>query len=234
MPHHTRARKIAETGSGREILCLLVAVAGIFIVVPGTALRADDFQGATHIMPFDEDTIAYSKTLETGSVARLQERIDKGALKLQHDAAYGYLLAVLKELRVSTNSQMLVFSKTSFQRERIAPKTPRSIFFNDEVYIGFIPGAPLMEVSTADPKLGAVFYTLNQAESEKPRFVRNDQCLECHASAKTMGVPGHLVRSFTTDENGVVDLNSGTSQVNHRTPLAERWGGWYVTGRHGG
>jgi len=234
MPHHTKARTIAETGSGREILCLLVAVAGIFIVVPGTALRADDFQGATHIMPFDEDTIAYSKTPETGSVARLQERIDRGALKLQHDAAYGYLLAVLKELRVSTNSQMLVFSKTSFQRERIAPKTPRSIFFNDEVYIGFIPGAPLMEVSTADPKLGAVFYTLNQAEAEKPRFVRNDQCLECHASAKTMGVPGHLVRSFTTDENGVVDLNSGTSQVNHRTPLAERWGGWYVTGRHGG
>jgi len=28
-------------------------------------------------------------------------------------------------------------------------------------------------------------------------------------------------------------LNSGTSLVNHRTPLAERWGGWYVTGTHG-
>src|SRR5262249_359136 len=66
-----------------------------------------------------------------------------------------------------------------------------------------------------------------------PRFVRTDQCLECHASAKSMGVPGHLVRSFGTDESGVVDLSTGTSLVNHRTPLAERWGGWYVTGTHG-
>jgi hypothetical protein len=48
-----------------------------------------------------------------------------------------------------------------------------------------------------------------------------------------MGVPGHLVRSFATDDNGVIDLNSGTSLVNHRTPFEERWGGWYVSGTHG-
>jgi hypothetical protein len=90
-----------------------------------------------------------------------------------------------------------------------------------------------MEVSTADPKLGGVFYTLEQNPVDRPKFVRNDQCLECHASAKSMGVPGHLIRSFAVDESGVVDLNSGTSLVNHRTPLAERWGGWYVTGTHG-
>src|SRR5688572_14478216 len=128
---------------------------------------------------------------------------------------------------------MLVFSKTSFQRERISPRTPRALFFNDDVYVGFIPGSPLMEVSTADPKLGGVFYTLDQSRMDTPRFVRTDQCLECHASAKSMGVPGHLVRSFATDEEGVVDLNSGISPVSHRTPLSERWGGWYVTGTHG-
>ena len=27
--------------------------------------------------------------------------------------------------------------------------------------------------------------------------------------------------------------DSGSSLVNHRTPLEERWGGWYVTGVHG-
>src|SRR5205085_481656 len=125
----------------------------------------------------------------------LQERIDAGEVKLNYDAAYGYLLSVLREFKVSTNSQMLVFSKTSFQRERISPQSPRALFLGDDVYIGFIPGAPLLEVSTADPKLGGVFYTLDQTPKPKPRFVRNDQCLECHASAKTMGVPGHLVRS---------------------------------------
>ncbi len=198
-----------------------------------SAARADDFQGATHMVPFDEDTLHYSQTHASGPVARLQDRIDQGTVKLKHDDAYGYLLSVLAELKVSTNSQMLVGSKTSFQRERISPKSPRALFFNDDVYIGFIPGAPLMELSMADPKLGGVFYTLEQRPMDKPKFVRNDQCLECHASAKSMGVPGHLVRSFAVDENGVVDLSSGTSLVNHRTLLEERWGGWYVTGTHG-
>lgn len=192
-----------------------------------------DFQGSTHLMPFDEDTIQYSKTPAADAVARLQERIDRGLVQFKFDKERGYLPALLDELRIPSSSQMLVFSKTSFQRERIGPKTPRALYFNDEIYVGFIPGSPLMEVSAVDPKLGGVFYTLEQRETVKPRFVRNDQCLECHASAKSMGVPGHLVRSFATDEHGVVDLNSGTSQVNHRTPLAERWGGWYVTGEHG-
>ena len=78
-----------------------------------------------------------------------------------------------------------------------------------------------------------MLFRSDQSRTDKPRFVRTDQCLECHASAKSMGVPGHLVRSFATDEEGVVDLNNGISPVNHRTPLSERWGGWYVTGTHG-
>jgi len=194
---------------------------------------ADDFQGATHLMPFDEGTINYSKAKDTSPIARLQERLDQGAATLAYDEEHGYLPALLRALKIQTNSQMLVFSKTSFQRERITPKTPRALYFNDDVYVGFIPGAPLVEISAADPKLGGVFYTLDQKKVERPKLARTDQCLECHASAKSMGVPGHLVRSFATDESGIVDLTSGTSQVNHRTPFAERWGGWYVTGTHG-
>jgi hypothetical protein len=207
-------------------------LSGAIVFVAGSML-ADDFQGATHLMPFDEETINYSKATDESPVSRLQKRLDRGEAKLAFDEQLGYLPSVLAALGIRTNSQMLVFSKTSFQRERISPKSPRALFFNDDVYIGFIPGAPLMEVSAADPKLGGVFYTLAQSRTERPKFLRNDQCLECHASAKSMGVPGHLVRSFATDESGVVDLASGTSLVNHRTPIEERWGGWYVTGTHG-
>src|SRR6185295_19053598 len=91
----------------------------------GAAL-GDDFQGSTHMMPFEEDTIAYSKTPDSGPVARLQRRIESGEVKLKHQAAYGYLLSVLDELKVPKSSQMLVFSKTSFQRERISPRNPRA------------------------------------------------------------------------------------------------------------
>ena len=185
------------------------------------------------MMPFEEDTIAYNTGEASGPIARLQQRIDEGKVKLKHRAAYGYLLSVLDELKVPKSSQMLVFSRTSFQRERISPSNPRALFFADDVYIGYVPGSPMLEISAVDPKLGGVFYTLDQTPAEKPRFVRTDQCLECHASGKTMGVPGHLVRSFETDESGVVDLKSGVSLVNHRTPFAERWGGWYVSGTHG-
>jgi hypothetical protein len=220
--NRTTSRTVARRG------CLLCCAGSLLVSVA----RAD-FQGATHMMPFDEEAINYSKVPATGAVARLEERISQGDVKFIYDKQYGYLPSLLDALKIPRSSQMLVFSKTSFQRERISPHNPRALFFNDDAYIGFIPGAPMLEISVADPNLGGVFYTLDQDANAQPRFVRNDHCLECHASAKTMGVPGHLVRSFATDEDGVVDLNSGISLVNHRTPFAERWGGWYVTGQHG-
>jgi hypothetical protein len=225
-----RAETHESSGWRRRSLPLLL---GCLLAAIALQSLADDFQGATHLMPFDEGTINYSKTPDGSAIARLQERLDRGAARLAHDERFGYLPALLAALKIQSNSQMLVFSKTSFQRERITPKAPRAIYFNDDVYVGFVQGSSLLEISAVDPKLGGVFYTLDQKKSERPKFVRTDQCLECHASAKSMGVPGHLVRSFATDETGVVDLSSGTSQVNHRTPFAERWGGWYVTGTHG-
>jgi len=183
--------------------------------------------------PFDEDTIGYSKATVDDPITKLQQAIDTGKVRLDYETEHGYLRSVLNALDIPVSSQVLVFSKTSFQRDLISPKTPRALFFNDDVYIGFIPGSPMLEISTADKKLGGIFYTLKQNAEAPVKFARTDQCLECHASAKSMGVPGHLVRSFVTYESGSVDLASGVSQVNHRTPIEERWGGWYVTGKHG-
>lgn len=221
-----RQRAIVRSVSSRFV----VAFAGVCLF--SLSARAD-FQGATHMMPFEEDAIGYAQTPASGPIARLAEQLTKGQVQLEYDPAFGYLPGVLKHLEVPEDSQLLVFSKTSMQREHISPKNPRALFFNDSVYVGFIPGAPLLELSEVDPKLGAVFYTLEQKAVDRPRFIRTDQCLECHASSKSMGVPGHLVRSFVTRENGAVELTTGISPITHRTPLAERWGGWYVTGSHG-
>jgi hypothetical protein len=193
-----------------------------------------DFQGSTHLMPYDEDALGYAKIADTSAIAQLQAKIERGEVTLQKDSRFGYLLSILQELKVPPASQMLVFSKTSFQRERIGPANPRALFFNEGVYVGYVPGSHILEFTSVDPKLGAVFYTFDQEEKGRPKFVRTDNCTECHASARTMGVPGHLVRSFQTDESGMVDLLTGVDPVNHRTPLADRWGGWYVTGQHGG
>lgn len=224
--------KTAFTSSPRRLRSLWKGGLALGLGFP-LFLAGQDFQGSTQMVPFDEEMFQYGKAEPHDPIAKLQKRINNGELKLPFDEKFGYLPALLKELKVPASSQMLVFSKTSLQRYHIRPKNPRAIFYNDDAYVGYIPSAPLMELTGIDPKLGGVFYALEQKPVEKPQFVRNNQCLECHAGAKTMGVPGHLIRSFITDKDGEVDLLSGVSLISHRTPLADRWGGWYVSGTHG-
>ena len=50
------------------------------IILAAVSVTADDFQGSTHITPFDEDTIAYSKSETDGPIPRLQKRIEKGEI----------------------------------------------------------------------------------------------------------------------------------------------------------
>ncbi|MBI2924662.1 MAG: hypothetical protein HYY24_03035 [Verrucomicrobia bacterium] len=207
--------------------------AALSLLALGAALCARAAPSAIAQTPFGDGLADYSKTEDTSSVARLQQRLDQGEARLGFNPFYGYLLDVLNELKVSPCSQLLVFSRSSAQREAISTTTTRAVYFNEQTYITWIPGSPTLEISAVDPKLGAVFYTLEQKETRQPRFTRSDRCLECHTAAVTSGVPGFLVRSLVTDEHGVPDLNRGLSLVTHATPLAERWGGWYVCGAPG-
>lgn len=206
-----------------------------FLVLIGLAgpLAAEDFQGATHRLPYDEAAINYSAQTPTDRIAKLQARIASGEVKLKWDEQFGWLPALLNELKIPKSSQMLVFSQTSLQRRAINPRNPRAIFYSDDVYIGYIPHAPMMEISTVDPKLGGIFYSLDQTPQEKPSFVRNQDCVQCHVSGRTLGVPGHFVRSLQTDGGGEIKTGTDTGDVTHCTPLADRWGGWYVSGQHG-
>ena len=182
----------------------------------------------------ENSSINYSKSEATDPVAKLQQRIDSGEVSLAYDEAHGYLPAVLKALQVPKSSQGLVFSRTSLQVDRIAPWTPRAIYFNDELYVGWVQGGPIMEVASADPKLGAVFYTLAQDKTDHPKFERQTHlCLQCHdSSTSTGGVPGFIMRSVVTDRYGypVLSDSGATTDI---TPMEKRWGGWYVTGTLG-
>jgi hypothetical protein len=184
---------------------------------------------------FDHGIIAYSKTAPTDPVARLQRRIDSGEVTLKSDPRLGYLPAILRELNVPASSQSLVFSKTSFQFTQIAPGRPRALYFNDDVYVGAVQGSPLLEFASVDPKLGAVFYTLDEEEKGPPRFQREIYfCLICHdSSAVTNGVPGFMTLSVLPDKQGNAIRSAPAKPMSDQTPFSERWGGWYVTGTHG-
>ena len=182
----------------------------------------------------EQGPIAYSKTAPTDAVATLQQQIDAGTVTLAYDEAHGYLPAVLKALHVPVSSQGLVFSRTSLQVDHIAPWTPRAIYFNDDLYVGWVQGGPIMEVASADPTLGAVFYTLAQDKTDRPHFERQTRtCLQCHdSSSSTGGVPGFIMRSTITDRYGYPVL-ADTGATTDQTPMEKRWGGWYVTGTLG-
>jgi hypothetical protein len=159
---------------------------------------------------FEHEPINYETATPDNSVSQLQKRLDEGTARLERDDRVGYLKSVLNELDVPVSSQTL------------------------DMYVGFCQGGDVVELSAVDPQLGAVFYTLDQEQAEKLKFVRHvDNCLLCHGSSNTRGVPGHFIRSVYVDGVGFPVLAMGTHRIDHTSPISKRWGGWYVTGTHG-
>ena len=182
----------------------------------------------------DREPINYATAPADNAISRLQERLNSGKTKLKFEDDRGYAKSILAELNVPESSQVLVFSKTSMQRERISPKTPRALYFNDDLFVGFCLRGDVMEFSAADPHLGTVFYTLDQEPATPPRFTRQtENCMICHSSSSNRGMPGHLVRSLYVDPQGFPILSEGSFRTDQTSPFRERWGGWYVTGTHG-
>jgi len=185
---------------------------------------------------FEEAPINYNKAEPENLITRFQKKLDQGQIKLDYDRekGTGYLSSVLKSLEIPVSSQVLVFSKTSLQVKHIDPQSPRALYFNDDLYVGFVQGGAALEVSASDPKLGTVFYTLTQTQSAKPAFVRRTfECTQCHASSMTQGVPGHIMRSVYPGPDGMPVFREGTYRSDQSSPFPERWGGWYVSGTHG-
>ncbi|MFM7186751.1 MAG: hypothetical protein ACKO14_02940 [Armatimonadota bacterium] len=179
------------------------------------------------------EAIGYFTKTPSNKVERLAAAIRAGKNPLSYDARFGYLPSLLRTLGINTSTQSMVFSKTSLQIAHITPSNPRALYFSDDIYIGYIPGSDIVEVSVADPVLGGVFYTFKNQGSGAPTFNRHTyECLQCHDGALTNGVPGHTVRSVHPYPDGQVDFSSGTHIVSDTTPHSERFGGWWVTGKH--
>ncbi len=183
----------------------------------------------------DDPTIRYDAQTADDPIARLQQKLDHGETRLEYDPKrLGYLPSLLKHLGINIDSQMLVFSKSSFQGTKISPRTPRALYFADDVAVGSVQNGDVIELTSLDPKQGVIFYTLDIAKSEKPSFTRSDSsCMSCHLLSGTLNVPGLLTTSVISSRDGSLRFPGKGLMVDGRTPVSERWGGWYVTGASG-
>ena len=211
-----------------------VLLAVLFLAFGGTAHGAGDDASDFPYIPFDHPAIRYVDQKSDDAITRLEQQIERGEANLAYDAKWGFLPDLLKRLSINVDSQILVFSKTSFQAPRISPAKPRAVYFNDQAAVGYVQGGPVMEVISFDRRQGPIFYTLDTAKSDKPSFHRQDMaCLQCHVNPGTLNVPGILISSVHPGADGSVYLQAGSYVTDHRSPIEERWGGWYVTGLHG-
>lgn len=194
-------------------------------MLAGSALAEDEYENAP---------IHYSTTAPNDAAQRLERLMAAGKVKIDRTNAWTVLHGVMKQFGIPPESQVMVFSKTSKQNDRISPQTPRVVYFGDNAYVGYCIGGAI-EVSTVDPVLGPIFYLLDpDTEPKKPlRFERDQSCLSCHGGPFTPGVPGVLVRSVFPGPEGHPIMSQGSTVVDTTTPFSDRWGGWYVTGRHG-
>jgi hypothetical protein len=204
---------------------LMIAITVLLPVATALSQEIEDYEKAP---------INYSKATPHDAAAVIQSRLASGNLAAGNTDRE-FVKTLLRELNIPVESQVLVFSKTSFQRQRINPRQPRALYFNDNCYVGWVPGG-LIEVAAIDPALGPIFYTVNPAAARTNRnscFVRDADCLRCHGGNFVRGIPGVFVRSVFSDEEGEPLLRHGSEVVDFRTAFTNRWGGWYVTGKHG-
>ena len=178
---------------------------------------------------YEEPPIAYSET-ETANRADMLglaiKALPNRQLPVEGKEA---ILRLLKEFSVPVESQVLVFTKTSLQRERIRPSNPRALYFSEDAYLGYVPGG-ILELTLHDPQLGLVFYEIHPRTQT---ISRSRDCLSCHGGSRTDNWPGVFIRSVYSHSDGNPITSKGSFLITHESPIEERWGGWYVTGKHG-
>jgi hypothetical protein len=207
----------------------LLLLAGALALSSTVAVVSQQRRSGAFDQSINHPAIKYL-TADTDTVVdQLNAKLHDGSAKLVWDQKSGYLKSVLDLLDVPVESQIMVYTQTSLQAQHIKMDNPRAIYFNDRVSVAYIRGAGLLEIVAQDPAMGSVFYVIHQTPVAQATFGRDQQCLRCHLSWDTLGVPGLSV--LTTFPRKSVDDYANGGTVDHYRPIEERWGGWYVTGK---
>ena len=160
----------------------------------------------------------------------IKDDLEQGRLPLDESSEKAYLVSLLKALEIPVETQMLVYSTTSLQLSLISPRSPRALYFNDDIYLGYVPGGKI-EIVSIDPELGAIFYIFDiPSGGARPVAERSRRCMNCHSDEETREVPGIVIKSVIPGPTGgsLESYRGGLS--GHDIPLSDRFGGWHVTG----
>ena len=183
----------------------------VSLVVSGMAWTLSVAAQSNDVQP-SHPAIQYSRP-SNDSVSVLLRRPD-GISRLTSEGPSGYLRSILNALDVPVSSQIMVFSKGSVQSAIIGANNPRALYFNDSVVVGWVRGG-FVEIAAQDPEQGTVFYRTHSGLLGGLSIERDNNCLSCHNSHRTAGVPGLI------------------EPMGQTRPLERRWGGWFVTGSLG-
>lgn len=179
---------------------------------------------------FDQPPHDYWQRPLQDRFTRLKDDVEAGRVVLDGSGEKPFLLSLLRALDVPATSQMLVFSTTSLQLRLITPANPRALFFNEDVYVGYIPGGRI-EVVSLDPALGGIYYIFDIPRGTEPlRAERSNRCMNCHAAEDTGNVPALVIKSVIPGLRGGSLDSFRHEETGHGVPFKERFGGWYLTG----
>jgi hypothetical protein len=83
-------------------------------------------------------SITTAAAVASDPIAELEQKITGGQTKLEFEKDHGYLVSLLKVLKVRSRRKR-GFSRRAAS-ERISPKTPRAIYFNDDAHVAWVRG----------------------------------------------------------------------------------------------
>lgn len=205
-------------------ILLPLSLLGVSALAAEPAYRVMDFRSPPH---------NYDTHVPKDRFADLLKKIEKGEVQPDTSSDHALLRSLLQALKIPVSSQLLLFSASSLQSEIINMRNPRALFFNEDTYVGFVPGG-VLEVASADPEVGPVFYVFDRMQpgGPFPRVQRGTKCFNCHGGTATKRLPGLIAESLLVSQAGSSLETYRRDEQGHQIPLENRFGGWHLTGKH--
>jgi hypothetical protein len=205
-----------------------------YVLLLALLLLADNAEAARRVRDFEKAPHNYWTRPLTDRFTQFKTALESGKLSLDRSSEKAFVVSLLKALNISPATQTLVYSTTSLQLRRISPRNPRALYFNEDVYVGWVPGGQI-EIASIDPALGGIFYIFDIPRGrEAPiRIERSTRCFNCHAEFEIGRIPGLLIKSVIPGPGGGSLESFRGDQTGHSIPFKDRFGGWHLTGKHG-